>query len=115
MTTLSSSSSATPSPSPSPDDEDIGSLCATGYGRGPIPWMAQGGSQQPHEESAGSEGSIGQQADGMGEEDGGFGVTLTLGLEICSYAGCDGPAPGFLRFGEAGLDLGRLHVVADGD
>jgi hypothetical protein len=51
--------SATPSPSPSPGNENTDCLYATGYGHGPIPWMAQGGSWRPHGESAGSKGSIG--------------------------------------------------------
>jgi hypothetical protein len=61
MTRSSSPSSVTQSsPSPSPGDVNTCCLCATGYGHKPMPWMAQGGSWQPHGESAGSEGSIGQ-------------------------------------------------------
>jgi hypothetical protein len=60
-TTSSSSSSVTPSsPPPSPGDVNTGCLCATGYGHGPMPWIAQGGSWRTHRESTGSEGSIGQ-------------------------------------------------------
>jgi hypothetical protein len=47
-TTTSSSSSSSmtsSSPSPSPGDENTSYHCATGYGHGPIPWMAQGGSR----------------------------------------------------------------------
>jgi hypothetical protein len=55
MTMSSSSSLAIPSsPSPSPGDENTGCLWATRYGHRPIPWMAQGGSRGPHEESVGS-------------------------------------------------------------
>jgi hypothetical protein len=60
-TSTTPSASATPSsPSPIPGDENIGCLYATGYGHGPMPWMAQGISRRPHGELAGSEGSIGQ-------------------------------------------------------
>jgi hypothetical protein len=54
----SSSSMTSYSPSPSPGDENTGCHCATGYGHGPVPWTAHGGSQRPHGEAAGSEGSI---------------------------------------------------------
>jgi hypothetical protein len=53
----SSSSMTSSSPSPSPSDENTGFHCATGYGHGPIPWTVHGGSQRPHGEAAGSEGS----------------------------------------------------------
>jgi hypothetical protein len=43
--TSSSSSSVTPSPSPSLGNVNIGCLCATRYGNGVMPWMAQGGSR----------------------------------------------------------------------
>jgi hypothetical protein len=59
-TTTMSSSSSSVTPSPSPGDVNTGCLCAIGYGHGPMPRMAQGGSRRPHEESARSEGSIGQ-------------------------------------------------------
>jgi hypothetical protein len=61
MITSSSSSSVTPSsPSPSLGDVNTDCLCAIEYGHGPIPWMAQGGSRQPHGELARCEGSIDQ-------------------------------------------------------
>jgi hypothetical protein len=47
--------------------------------------------------------------------DDGLGVTLTLGLEICSGAGREGPAPGPLQSSEADPVLGSPQALADGD
>jgi hypothetical protein len=58
--TTSSTSVIPSSPSLIPSGDNTGCLCATGYGHGPIPWMAQGGSWRLLGEVAGSEGSIGQ-------------------------------------------------------
>jgi hypothetical protein len=61
MTSTTSSTSVTPSsPSLIPGGDNTGCLCAIGYGHGPIPWMAQGGSRRLLREVAGSEGSISQ-------------------------------------------------------
>jgi hypothetical protein len=86
--TTSSTSVIPSSPSLIPSGDNTGCLCATGYGHGPIPWMAQGGSWRLLGEVAGSEGSIGQWAGGVGEGegDGNRCITLTLGLGIFSGA-----------------------------